>query len=135
MGTTQRIFRRISLAGFALSLIVHVLQSTGLAPDWGKYPVWLIVRVFLVGLPTVLPVADANRKHPGRFRWWAVVARAPLLDGILTLLVFGYVAVNFALFANGAYGEQQTDANLVRMMSGHALAFYWSYALLLREPL
>ena len=134
MGPTQRAFRRISLAGFGLSLLVHVLQSTGLAPDWGKCPVWLLAGVFLTGIPTVLAVAQASRSHPDRFRWWAVLARAPLFDRFVTVLVFGYVLVNLELFANGAYGPQQTDANLVRMMSGHALVFYWGYAMLLREP-
>ena len=135
MGTTQRIFRRISSAGFTLSLIVHLMQCTGLAPKWGKYPLWLMAGVFVVGLPTMIVASQTFGRHGDRSWWWKLVLESPPLERTVSLIVFSYTILNFMLGVGGAYGDPQGDAVAVRLMTGHCLAFYWTFVLVLRARL
>ncbi len=136
MGATQRVFRAASAVLFGVSLIVHSLACTRLAPDWGKYPFLLHIGVFVIAVPTILAlVTRFGRQLPPGFLLELWRSQPPRLRACSTL-VLGYAVASFVLFVAGVYGDpEKDDLVALRGFSGHWMAFYWMFFALLRQPL
>ena len=134
MGTTRRVFRRLALLGFALSLVVHLLASAGLSPSWGKLPVFLVCGLFVLWIPIPFALDSVRRKHPGRSVIWVILVSATPVERLISLLVVGYFVLYVMLYGKGLDGLPGGDPLELRLLSAFGLTMYWMLALLLREP-
>lgn len=161
MTFTDRLFGLAALAGFLLSLAVHLCALFGIGPPLQMGNVWwLHVGIFVVFIPFVLSSRKVLGARPGFAQMRAFFPAWVIVVGVL---LFAYVFVNFWLFMQATEGGSVSirdgkyiladhgrlireltaaqyaafQANEVRGFSGHWMAFYFgpfAYFLLRRRP-
>jgi hypothetical protein len=118
----------IAVAGFAASVVVHLCSLVGVEQPFGRAAWGLHVGIFVVWLPAIL-VSQKLTKGARQAEFWKAVLRGcPAWTRRALYVLFAYTFVNFFV---GIAAGHQSDADNLRIFSGHWMLFYGAGAAML----
>ncbi|HEY4968851.1 MAG TPA: hypothetical protein VII35_03035 [Steroidobacteraceae bacterium] len=137
-----KVFMRLALLGFGLSVAAHVLALTGIVPPLPQpmFVFALHAGIFIVFVPAVL-ISRQRAQGGARTNLNDIARGSPLWIGALLLLLFAYAVVNFVLvfsLDNAPRGTALTGNEFLKTLrgfSGHWMLFYFASFAMLRAAL
>jgi hypothetical protein len=112
------IFMMLAGLGFLISLITHAAAIFGIS-ILPKEPWLLHYGIFAVWIPTVLCAHTLAKEFPQKEMWKAALRGCPKPMQYMVYALFGYVFLNFAIFAITSSSHTPTSTSTVRGFSGH----------------
>jgi len=121
-------FAAVASLGLLLSLTVHLAALFGVAL-FGESAFALHVGMLAVGLPAGIATHRVTRDVARKDFWKVALSGCPLWMRRLSGGLVAYAILNFAYFAltlpsHGPKHSGAPDAAILRMFSGHWMAFY-----------
>lgn len=142
----KRILFYLSLSGWIISLIVHLLSIFDIYSGNNPFDVYLVMGIFFVWVPAIFISRQEEENDDKRNTFWDI-GKIPRWIKVIAVLSCIYATANFWVSVNGYHVEiydgqyilrehstfikylTQTEyihykANDVRLATGHCLAFY-----------
>lgn len=118
----------IAVAGLAASVVVHVCALVGVEQPFGRAAWGLHVGIFAVWLPAILVSQKLAKGAKQADFWKAVLRGCPRWTRNALYVLFAYTFVNFF---SGIAAGQETEADKLRLFSGHWMLLYFAGAAML----
>ncbi|MBB6342978.1 hypothetical protein HNP49_003166 [Pseudomonas fluvialis] len=119
------VFMLLAGLGFLISFVAHASSIFGFSV-FPKEPWFLHFGIFVVWIPAVLCAQSLAKVFPQKQMWKAALRGCPKPMQYMAYALFGYVFLNFAIFAITNSNHTPTSASTVRGFSGHWLIFYYA---------
>ena len=112
--------------GLVASGVVHFSALFGIENPLGRAAWSLHVGIFVVWFPAVVAAIRLSKGFRRKDFWRALMRGCPPWLPYVAVAFFAYALVNFALFSPSSAHGKPSQSQVLRLFSGHWMAFYFA---------